>query len=65
MLLRGFAIADEKGGVKIPQHISARLGVGPGDKVEFKLVGGGGLLGGQIKAQRVQKTRIPYRQAIL
>ena len=61
MLLRGFAIADEKGGVKIPQQISVRLGVGPGDKVEFKLVGGGGLLGGQIKAQKVQRPRIPYQ----
>lgn len=61
MLLRGFAIADEKGEVKIPKHISARLGVGPGDKVEFKLVGGGGLLGGQIKAHKVQSPRIPYR----
>lgn len=63
MLLRGFAIADEKGGVKIPLHILARLGVGSGDKVEFKLVGGGGLKGGQIKVQKVQRPRIPYRQA--
>jgi len=62
MLMRGFTIADEKGWIKIPKHISARLGVGPGDKVEFKLVGGGGLLGGQIKARKVQKRRILGRR---
>lgn len=56
MLLRGFAIVNKDGEVRIPLRFCKGIGIKPGDKVELKVVGGGGLLGGQIKVRGVQKT---------
>jgi len=58
MLLRGFATVNENGELRIPLRFCEGVGIKPGNKVELKVVGGGGLLGGQIKVRPVQKRRI-------